>query len=859
MVQAVRALAALAGFLFLLLSGCSGDGAETLPQASPPTIVAQPADTQVTQGGAAQFSVSVAGSDVSFQWQRSNDAGSTWVNVAGATAATFSLPAVTLADNGAKFRAGISRSGVQTFSSAVTLTVAMQVLPVAITVQPVAQQATAGSNVSFAVTATGTALAYQWQSSSNGTDWTDIAGATQPTLQLTAVALTADGVQVRVMVRNALGSVTTPPVVLTVLPMPVAPAFGTQPTAVSVTAPAAAVFSVAVTGTPAPSLQWQRSSSNNGATYGDIAGATQTSYTTPATTLADNGALLRVRATNASGTALSNAVALNVSTALTAPSIQQQPQNTSVSALQTATWTVVASGNPTPTYQWQLSTDGGVTFANINGAHASSFSLVTAAGDSGRRVRVVLSNSQGAVNSNAALLTVSSGVMVGREWATAQSLEENNSNLLVSGSVAAIDDAGRVTVVFRKSNGNRDVVYATRGTPNGAGRAPTWTTPLPIDLLGTVPVSNMAPGIDVSVTAAPGGDVVALWNHWASCTANSYGGQSPFLCRYYYVARYRVAADSWDQPVLLTDTPDGSFTTLFNDLGDLVFVGNSWVPYANLRSTAVKAIFMKTSSETSFRRQLLSSEPTTAFERVQLDMDAAGNLLMATQYRLNGVSEIVAYRGTAATGLGDPLQLDTQAASALLLLTRVGLKGQQVVTWYHPELSTNIYAATSADASASFAVANIGDAPSTSLSVSDSGTAMLCAEGCVSRKTWTRALGWGVRESTGVRWFSFVNVSATAVTRNGDLLWVDGGLSATYDAALGIAPISTEVPYRRTVLGVDGATTSYGKPILSVSGIGFVSLQNKYDVLPSAAAPAGVVRTTGTSSDNTGLWGVFLK
>ena len=92
---------------------------------------------------------------------------------------------------------------------------------------------------------------------------------------------------------------------------PQAPAFVTQPTNATVNVGSVASFNVAVSGNPAPALQWQ-SSTDSGTTWADIGGATGSSYTTPATVSGDNGTQFRVLATNASGTVASNAAILTV-------------------------------------------------------------------------------------------------------------------------------------------------------------------------------------------------------------------------------------------------------------------------------------------------------------------------------------------------------------------------------------------------------------------------------------------------------------------------------------------------------------------------------------------------------------------
>ena len=117
-------------------------------------------------------------------------------------------------------------------------------------------------------------------------------------------------------------SVAAPPVVAQ--PVMVAPAFTTSPTSQAVVAPDTASFSVVATGDPAPTLQWQVSG-DGGATFSDIAGAMSSSYTTSATSVADDGKLFRAVATNAAGSTTSGSATL----AVTAP----PPAQTTVLAL----------------------------------------------------------------------------------------------------------------------------------------------------------------------------------------------------------------------------------------------------------------------------------------------------------------------------------------------------------------------------------------------------------------------------------------------------------------------------------------------------------------------------------------------
>src|SRR5437867_834771 len=109
--------------------------------------------------------------------------------------------------------------------------------------------------------------------------------------------------------------------------------------------------------------------------------------------------------TNSAGTATTTAATLTVNCA-TLPTIATQPVNQTVTAGQTATFTAAATGSPTPTVQWQVSADGGVTFSNVSGATSTTLSLTTALSQNGNRYRAVFTNSAGTATTMAATLTV---------------------------------------------------------------------------------------------------------------------------------------------------------------------------------------------------------------------------------------------------------------------------------------------------------------------------------------------------------------------------------------------------------------------------------------------------------------------
>ena len=469
----------LMSILMTALSAC-GDGA-----APAPTISVQPGDTSTVAGSVATLSVTADGTDISYQWQLSTDGGTSWRDIAAATQASHTTPATSAADNGKRFRVIVSAGGISVASSAVTLSVTAAVVAPAITVQPAAQSVTAPDAATFSVTVTGSAPAHQWQrSADNGATWADIAGATAASHTTGSTDVSMNGQQFRVVASNSAGSVTSAAVVLTVNAAPVAAAITTQPLAQSVTAGNAAAFTAAATGTPTPTLQWQRSS-DGGATWSDIAGATGTTHNTGPTGLAQNGERYRVVASNGSSSVSSNAALLSVTAAAQAPAITEQPTNASVTAPGTANFVATASGVPTPTWQWQLSADSGATWTNINGATAASYTTpATAVADSGKRYRAVASNGSGSVNSGSALLTVSAA---GLNASTLASVS-------AAGAVANNTSAGPTL----SADGNL-VAFTSYGTNlvAGATNAPTES--------GNAYLRNFATGLTTLINQTPGG------------------------------------------------------------------------------------------------------------------------------------------------------------------------------------------------------------------------------------------------------------------------------------------------------------------------------------------------------------------
>ncbi|MCE0722325.1 immunoglobulin domain-containing protein, partial [Legionella sp. 9fVS26] len=265
----------------------------------PPSITTQPVSQTVTVGQSVTFSVTATGTaPLSYQWQKNG------VAIAGATATSYNIPSVALADAG-NYTVDVSNLEGTVTSSTAVLTVNSGTPP-SITTQPVSQTVTVGQSVTFSVIATGTApLSYQWKK--NGIA---IAGATAASYNIPSVVL-ADAGNYSVDVSNSAGIVTSSTAVLTVN-SGTPPSITTQPVSQTVTVGQSVTFSVIATGTAPLSYQWKK----NGIA---IAGATAASYNIPSVVLADAGNY-SVDVSNSAGIVTSSTAVLTVNSG-TPPSI----------------------------------------------------------------------------------------------------------------------------------------------------------------------------------------------------------------------------------------------------------------------------------------------------------------------------------------------------------------------------------------------------------------------------------------------------------------------------------------------------------------------------------------------------------
>ena len=173
---------------------------------------------------------------------------------------------------------------------------------------------------------------------------------------------------------------------------------------------------------------------------------------------------------------------LNDGTTLTTPSISQQPQSTTVTEGEDATFTVEASaGSETLTYQWQQSTDNGSSWTNIESGTSASYTInSTNTSMNDYQYRCVVTGSGGvSVISQTATLTVQAkpaSVPVTGVKLNTETLELFTGNTATLTATVLPDDATNKNVTWQSDNAN--VATVQNGTVNavGAGEATITVT-----------------------------------------------------------------------------------------------------------------------------------------------------------------------------------------------------------------------------------------------------------------------------------------------------------------------------------------------------------------------------------------------
>jgi len=381
---------------------------------SAPQIVIIPTDPTVAEPEAATFHALASGVPTpAAQWEVSTDGGQTWqadTVDAGNNTDTLTIEHTIASESGNLYRVTFSNSVGATTSSSELLLVIPSKAP-QIATQPVSVQALPGAVVTFTATSTGSpAPTVQWERSIDGgktwyADTTD-PGSESETLTIATVAAANTGYQYRARFHNRVGTETTPAATLMV---DVPPRVLTEPVDATVVQGNDATFTATATGSPTPTVQWEVSS-NAGATWNPD--TSDPGNQTPTLTLKGVAATaageeFRARFDNPAGSQVTGAATLTV---LAPPKVTSGPAEVTVTEGETATFSAVASGTPQPSVHWEVSSDGGKTFApdtTDTGSTTGSLKIGHAAlAQRGYEYRARFENSAGTETTAAATLIV---------------------------------------------------------------------------------------------------------------------------------------------------------------------------------------------------------------------------------------------------------------------------------------------------------------------------------------------------------------------------------------------------------------------------------------------------------------------
>ncbi len=168
---------------------------------------------------------------------------------------------------------------------------------------------------------------------------------------------------------------------------------------------------------------------------------------------------------------------LNITvTANTSPTISANPVDATVCDNATATFTAAANGAPSPTVQWQISTDGGATFNNIAGATSTTLSFTANTTQNGNKFRAVFTNTSNTATTTAATLIVNGFALSGNQSFFPTVGGSGSVNVITSASCSwtAISNASFVHITGGGSGtGNGSVNYSV--DPTSSPRTGTMT------------------------------------------------------------------------------------------------------------------------------------------------------------------------------------------------------------------------------------------------------------------------------------------------------------------------------------------------------------------------------------------------
>ena len=224
-------------------------------------------------------------------------------------------------------------------------------------------------------------------------------------------------------------------------------------------------------------VKWQVGATAGGA-FSDISGATSTSYSfTP--TAADIGKFYRAVFSNVNGSAVSNAAKLNAGIA---PTATTHPTSQTVCEGYDLSLAAAASGTPTLSVVWQVSTNGGATYTNIPGATSTTYTTPVTPSLNGNLYRAKFTNGCGTGTTNAATITVKPPAILDI-FLSPQLLTATNGDMkTINATVVPVGGCSPVFVLESISSSDADAGTFTGDQANDIQNAATGTADTEFDL-----------------------------------------------------------------------------------------------------------------------------------------------------------------------------------------------------------------------------------------------------------------------------------------------------------------------------------------------------------------------------------------
>ena len=385
-------------------AAAAGSASAQTSQASAPTITTQPKNVTAAPGDTVKFTVAAKGTGtLKYQWYIKKDGASSWTAWNGHTTATTSASA-NATWNMMQVRCKVTDANGSVYSSAATVTINQALT---ITAQPKSVTVTAGTDVTFSVTAQGCGkMSYQWYYKKSGaSSWA--AWGSRTTASTTATANASwNLMQVRCEIADSTGAKVTSKAATITIDQPLM--ITAQPESITVKTGAEVKFSVTAQGTGKLTYQWYYKKTGGSWT----AWGTRTSASTTATANASWN-LMQVRCEVADSTGAkvtSKAATVTLDQPL---KITTQPKDIQTKAGATVKFSIAAEGTGAVKYQWYYQKTGAKSASAWSGKTSASFSATADASWNGMKVYCKVTDAAGStLKSNVITVIIPGKLMI---------------------------------------------------------------------------------------------------------------------------------------------------------------------------------------------------------------------------------------------------------------------------------------------------------------------------------------------------------------------------------------------------------------------------------------------------------------